>query len=66
MGFVILAVVLGCGVREEKPHQELTERQRDSIIGESSLPGAGVVKRALQTSDGAAERAAQLDSMSHP
>src|SRR5262245_34764957 len=66
VGCAILAVVLGCGVRQEKPHRELTERQRDSLIGESELPGAPVVKRALQTSDGAAERAAQLDSMSRP
>lgn len=42
----------------------LTQRQRDSIIGESRLPGAGAVRRALEASDAAAERAATHDSLS--
>lgn len=41
----------------------LTQRQRDSIIGESRLPGAGAVRRALEASDAAAERAAAHDSL---
>jgi hypothetical protein len=39
-----------------------TERERDSIIGQSKVPGAGVVQRALQVSDSAASRGGRLDS----
>ncbi len=41
----------------------LTRDQRDSILSESSLPGAGAVGRARETSRAAAERAAQMDSI---
>ncbi|HEU4648330.1 MAG TPA: hypothetical protein VFS33_04675 [Gemmatimonadales bacterium] len=39
-----------------------TERERDSIIGQSKLPGAAVVGKALQASDSAAARRAAQDS----
>jgi hypothetical protein len=39
-----------------------TERERDSIIGQSKLPGARVVSKALQVSDSAAARRAAQDS----
>jgi hypothetical protein len=39
-----------------------TERERDSVIGQSKLPGAGVVGRALRVSDSAAARRAAQDS----
>jgi hypothetical protein len=39
-----------------------TERERDSIIGQSSVPGAGAVQKALQVSDSAASRGSRLDS----
>jgi hypothetical protein len=39
-----------------------TERERDSIIGQSKVPGAPVVQRALQVSDSASSRGARLDS----
>jgi hypothetical protein len=41
---------------------EITRRQRDSVIGESRLPGAQGVRGALDASDAAAARAAALDS----
>lgn len=41
----------------------LTRRQRDSIIGASSLPGARGVGKALEASDAAAARSAALDSI---
>jgi len=44
----------------------LTERQRDSILARSALPGAPVVGRALEASDRATDRAAEMaasDSM---
>lgn len=42
----------------------LTRAQRDSMIGESQLPGAGAVKRALDAAESARERAEALDSIS--
>lgn len=42
--------------------EELTRRQRDSVIGNSGLPGAQGVRRALDASDAAAARAAAFDS----
>ncbi len=41
----------------------VTQRQVDSAIGESRLPGARGVKGALEASDAAARRAAVLDSL---
>lgn len=46
------------------PADSLTRQQRDSIIGESRLPGAGGVRGALEASEAAAERSATLDSLS--
>ncbi len=39
-----------------------SERERDSIIGQSTLPGARGVQGALNASDSARARAAGLDS----
>ena len=41
----------------------LTRRQRDSLIGASSLPGAGGVRGALRAQDSAAARRARADSI---
>ena len=43
----------------------LTERQRDSVLAASKLPGAAVVGRALVASDSGTSHAAALDSISH-
>jgi hypothetical protein len=64
----VLAGAAGCSGGDADPDpataEELTRRQRDSIIGESRLPGAGGVRGALEASDAAAARAAALDSAS--
>jgi len=54
--------VSGCSQRTTN-RAPLTERQRDSVIAGSSLPGATTVGRALQESDAASQRAANLDSL---
>jgi hypothetical protein len=58
----LAATVLGSNgcARKEAPPQTLTERQRDSLLGVSGLPGAVVVTRALATQDSAAARAARM------
>lgn len=69
-----IVVLLTLGGLSCSPHAQhasrtpLTERQRDSIIARSSLPGAAVVGRALDVSDRATERAegmADADSLFH-
>ena len=51
----------GCAPRAERATRApLTERQRDSVLARSALPGAPVVGRALQVSDQAADRAAVM------
>ena len=59
--FAALTAFAGCS-KTETAHRELTERQRDSILGKSVLPGASVVTRALSVSDRASARAASLDA----
>lgn len=39
-----------------------TERERDSIIGQSKAPGAAAVQRALTVTDSGASRTARMDS----
>lgn len=41
----------------------MSERQRDSVIARSPLPGAGTVGKALAASDSASARAARIDSL---
>jgi hypothetical protein len=45
---------------EKKP--ALTQREKDSILGNSLIPGAKAVKRALVSADSAAARMARIDS----
>jgi hypothetical protein len=66
-GIVLLCVVLmGCA-KAESGHRaaadSLTQRQRDSAVGASRLPGAAGVRGALRAQDSAAARAAQIDSI---
>jgi hypothetical protein len=42
-----------------------TERERDSAIGASQLPGAAGVRGAMRAGDSAAARNAQVDSVEH-
>lgn len=60
-----LLMLAACGGQEGDgtPADTLTQRQRDSVIGASRLPGAGGVRRALEASDSAAARRALLDSL---
>lgn len=61
-----MAALLATGCTET-PKQglasdSLTRRERDSIIAGSKLPGAPVVRRALQVSDTLAARAERIDT----
>jgi hypothetical protein len=65
LAFLVLFVVpVACTSKDEgKPTR--TERERDSILGASQLPGARGVRGALGASDSAAARNARLDSMAN-
>ena len=58
---VALATALpGCASKDSDPERApLTERERDSTLGASGLPGSAGVTRALAVSDSAAARAAR-------
>ena len=65
MGWVLVGL-FGCkaeaGDTAKRPR---SERERDSIIGQSRLPGAQGVRGALRESDAAKSRNAQLDSVAN-
>jgi hypothetical protein len=57
-----LALVAGCSAKKSEVTKDLTERQRDSILAQSPLPGAGAVGHAMKAADREASRAASLDA----
>jgi hypothetical protein len=64
-GLAILALV-ACSKRsgaDDRSAPAMSERQRDSAIARSRLPGGGTVGRALAASDTASARAARIDSL---
>jgi uncharacterized lipoprotein YajG len=54
-----LALLAGCAQKtpEEETRAPMTQRQRDSTIAASGLPGASAVRKALEVADSAAARA---------
>lgn len=44
----------------------MTQRQKDSVLGQSGMPGAQGVTRALVASDSVRSHQAQVDSASNP
>jgi len=62
-----LAVGAACagGAGEDSAGQDtLTRRERDSLTGQSGLPGAQGVRGAMRAADSAAARSARADSIS--
>lgn len=57
---LLIVFAAGCAGRRPAPR---TERERDSLLAQSRLPGAVGVKGALKVSDSAAARKARLDSI---
>ena len=65
LGLVIAAVAVGataCGKGETETKRDLTQREKDSILGASTIPGAKAVKRAMTSADSATARQSRLDS----
>jgi protein involved in sex pheromone biosynthesis len=65
IGFALAALVVGlsaCVKDEGDAKRDLTQREKDSILGASQIPGARAVKKTLTSADSAAARQARLDS----
>ena len=64
-GLIVAAVALGasaCSKDEPEVKRDLTQREKDSILGASTIPGAKAVKRAMTSADSAMARQSRLDS----
>jgi hypothetical protein len=62
---LLAATLLACAAtactQNHAPQRQLTERERDSTLGKSVIPGAAVVTRALAVSDTAPAQAQRMD-----
>jgi hypothetical protein len=61
------SILSSCSDKATSPTQRgpaLTQRQHDSVIGQSGLPGAAGVRGALRVSDSLGARRARIDSAS--
>jgi hypothetical protein len=67
-GVVVCALVLSaCASKTEGNRRDtMTQRQRDSTLGQTQLPGAAGISKALAASDSAKARQARIDSAARP
>jgi len=63
---LLAAGVVACAKDEAEKKQELTQREKDSVFGNSQMPGARAVKKAMMTADSADARTARIDSSQAP
>jgi hypothetical protein len=62
---LILSLTACNGASEESPKRAaMSQRERDSVLAESGLPGAKVVRRALTASDSENQHTSTVDSAS--
>jgi hypothetical protein len=59
----VMLVALSAACESNRGAAERSERERDSVIGASQLPGARAVRGALGAADSAAARRARIDSV---
>ena len=62
---IIIIIAFACSGDPpgDEARDSLSQRQRDSILGESALPGAQGVRGALRAADSAEARQRRLDSL---
>jgi hypothetical protein len=59
----VLAVALAaCAEDEPDQRANLTQREKDSILAGSQIPGARAVKKSMSSADSATARQTRLDS----
>ncbi len=61
---LLVGLFAACGGEQEKPASTLSKAGRDSVLSESALSGASVVKSALSVADSAQGLADRLNRMS--
>jgi hypothetical protein len=64
LGLCVILVV-GCSSTPPASRSTASQREKDSVIGASKLPGAQGVRGALGAADSAAARNARLDSVAN-
>lgn len=52
------------GENDSNPRDKMSQRERDSVLAESQIPGAKVVGRALTASDSETSHTSMVDSAS--
>ena len=62
LSVLLIFSVVGCAENGPDERANLTQREKDSILGASQIPGARGVKRAMTSADSASARQARLDS----
>lgn len=60
LALVIALALASCG-SSTTTKRTLTERERDSTLGKSAIPGGAAVTRALEVSDSATARSRRMD-----
>jgi hypothetical protein len=62
---VFLTLLAACAEppKVDKPRSQMTQRERDSAIAVSGLPGSGVVKKGLSIANAEDRRQAMFDSI---
>ena len=69
VGMLVLVALAGCGSQPETAannRDTMTQRQKDSVLAQSGLPGARGVGMAQTQADSAKARQARLDSIGNP
>ena len=65
MALIMALLIAACSEEQEgDTKKELTQRQRDSVLAETGLPGAELVGTALEAADTMDARAKKLDDLS--
>ena len=63
MRWIFFLLLAGACTSDSGKARPATQRERDSVLGASKLPGAAGVRGALQAADSASARNARLDSV---
>jgi hypothetical protein len=61
----MILLLAACADAKPKP-APLTQRQHDSVLGASGVPGASGIRGAMRVADSANARNTRLDSISRP
>lgn len=61
-GAIVALALAGCSKDEPEVRPVRTQREKDSILANSQIPGAKAVKRAMISADSATARQARLDT----